>query len=506
LQLAAPQNRLVFYAGLNVAFLILVGICYGLGDSQNPRILYLALIFALCSTPTLYLDGLNGKYSLLGIFLGVYFVMYGVGDLGALIDGIETEPSHGILSAPELVILIGGAILVLSYRAVVSFASSTSAATAPRDWSTRAILVVGLLMWLIGTYATYEWYVYIVTDTTNEAVRKGIQSHSGYGISAYILAQMMQPVGILLIAYAWRRARLRFLFPVVLAIVFFQVVLGFVADIKGLAMLGGILVIITIVLVDARIPKLWLAGAVAYAILVIPVFQAYRTEIHGNRGISRASVVENFGKTLDLVLSATDRVNTGRHRAQTFLERSSLRASVQMIVDRTGEDVPYQHGYTLTPLIATFIPKVVWSDKPDVPTGQVVNKEFHVAEGEDVYISPSHLGELYWNFGWTGVLVGMAGIGGILGLVGRLNLAGGKTITRLLVIVVTIKQTVIGFEGVIAASYVVWLRSLAGIGLLHLVFARIPVSRSVPSNAVGDESIFIPLSSVDAKPFPNLLS
>jgi hypothetical protein len=362
------------------------------------------------------------------------------------------------------------------------------------------------LMWAIGTYGTYQWYVHIVTDTTNEAVRKGLQSRGAYDISAYILAQMMQPFGILLIAYAWRIFRFPALLAPVLGIVVFQVFLGFVADIKGLAMLGGILVIVTIVLVDARVPKLWLAGAVAYAILVFPIFQAYRTEIHGNRGIARTTVVENFGKTLDLALSAEDRVNSGRHRAQTLLERSSLRASVQMIVEKTGNGVPYQHGYTLTPLIATFIPKIIWTDKPDVPTGQIVNKEFHVTEGEDVYISPSHLGELYWNFGWAGVLAGMACIGGILGVVGsRFNLGEAKTVTRLLVTVVTIKQVVIGFEGVIAASYVVWLRSLAGIGLLHLIFARVPVRLCRPG-ADREESRLPTAPSIQVKSFPNLLS
>lgn len=503
---APPINRFALYALSNIAFLIVVGIAYATGGSPNPRILYLVLVFALCSTPLIDLDGLNGRYALLGISLFAYFIMYGIGDLAALAQGTVTEQSRVVLSSPETVILVGGAMLALSYRWVASIGSPIGRTFTPHDWSMRAILLVGLLMWAIGTYGTYQWYVYIVTDTTNDAVRKGLQSRGTYDISAYILAQMMQPFGILLIAYAWRAFRLPALVAPVLAIVVFQVLLGFVADTKGLAMSAGILVIVTIVLVDARVPKLWLAGAIAYAILVFPIFQAYRTEIHGNRGIARTTVVENFGKTLELALSAEDRVNSGRHRAQTLLERSSLRASVQMIVEKTGNGVPYQHGYTLTPLIATFIPKIIWSDKPDVPTGQIVNKEFHVTEGEDVYISPSHLGELYWNFGWAGVLVGMSCIGGLLGFVGsRFNLGEARTVTRLLVTVVTIKQVVMGFEGVIAASYVVWLRSLAGIGLLHLIFARVPV-RLCSQGTERDGTRLPAIPSIPIKSFPNLLN
>jgi hypothetical protein len=508
LQNTPRNNRLAIYAGANIAFLFMVGVAYALGGSPNPRILYLVLIFALCSTPIIYLDTLNGRYALLGCFLAAYFLMFGVSDVGALLRGVSTESSTSALSITEAVICVGVAALVLGYLSVVSLNGARAHARGllARDWSLRSILIVGSVMWVIGTYSTYQWYVHIVTDTTNEAVRKGLESRGTLGISAFILGQMMQPFGILLLAYAWRRERSVVLLAPILAIVVLQVALGFVADAKGLAMLGGILVIVTIVLVDARIPKMWLLGAVVYAVIVFPVFQAYRTEIHGNRGIARTSVVENFGKVLGLALSAEERVNSGHARAQTLLERSSLRASVQLIVGKTGNEVGYQNGYTLTPLIATFIPKIIWPNKPDVPTGQLVNKQFHVTEGEDVYISPSHLGELYWNFGWPGVLIGMTCIGAILGFVGsRFNMADARTVTRLLVTVVTIKQVVMGFEGVIAASYVVWLRSLAGIGLLHWVFARMPARLRTQKARHGDDGARSSASS-SGKAFPNLLT
>jgi hypothetical protein len=189
--------------------------------------------------------------------------------------------------------------------------------------------------------------------------------------------------------------------------------------------------------------------------------------------------------------------------------------SVQMIFKQAGNGVAFQHGYTLTPLLATFIPRILWSDKPDVPTGQLVNKQFHVTEGDDVYISPTTLGELYWNFGWPGVIIGMSFIGCLLGWVGsRFNLADGSTVTRLLVTVVTIREIVMGFEGVIAASYIVWLRSLAGIGLLHLMLARVKVQGrdteitrpGAPRNARLPGGGMPSGDGMENKPFPNLLA
>jgi hypothetical protein len=318
---------------------------------------------------------------------------------------------------------------------------------------------------------------------------------------------MCQPLGILLLAYAYRTFRSPYLVPVVIAMVVLQAFIGFVVDVKGLAMLGMILVIMTGVLVDGRIPKAWMAGFVLFVIFLFPFFQAYRTAIHGNSGLTRTAVVENFGKVLQLTIAAKDKVNSGRDRAQTFLERSSVKGSTEIIVEKTGNGVDFQGGHTLSPILATFIPKVLWSDKLRVPTGQLVNKTFHITDGDDIYISPSHLGELYWNFGWPGVVFGMTVIGLICGWVGaQFNLAEFRTVTRVLVTVITIKQLIVGFEGGISDIYVVWLRALAGIGILHLIFARVSVvSRLFRPSESGPEAASAE-QPYGQRLFPNLLT
>jgi hypothetical protein len=443
----------------------------------------------------------------------VYFVSYGVGDLSNLFRG--SDPSQAslspltgsVLSKPEAVILLGGIMLVLGYRGAAFAAGASRPVSIPRDWSKLMILIVGPVLWAIGTYGTYRWHVYIVPDTTNEAFRKGISSISTLAASVNILEQMMQPLGILLLAYAYRTYRGPLLLSAVIGVVVLQVLLGFVVDIKGLAMLGGILVIMTCVLVDGRLPKGWLAAGAVFVVLIFPIFQAYRTAIHGDRGIARTAVIQNFGKVLQLTLAAEDKVNSGRDRAQTFFERSSLKGSTEIIVEKTGNGVDFQRGHTLSPILATFVPKIFWSGKQEVQTGQLVNKSFHITDSDDIFISPSNLGELYWNFGWTGALLGMGFIGALCGWVGaRFNLADYKTVTRILVMVVTIKQLILGFEGAVAPNYVVWLRSLAAIGVLHLIFARVPaVSRLfVPANS--DRETISEDRLREQRLFPNLLT
>lgn len=501
----SKNHRVALYLLLNFGFIVAVCSIAAIGGSPNPRLMHLILLFALCCSSVIDLDGLNGRYALLAIFLAVYFVSFGVGDLTDILKGQSSVISGSAFSSTEAVILVGGIMLAIGYRTTVTLVSAKPRNAIPRDWSLPSIIVVGLAMWAVGSFTTYWWHVHIVTDTTIEAANKGIANAGPWVVTSNLLGQLMQPLGILLLAYAWRTRGGPYLSTLIVVIVCLQVVLGFIADVKGLAMTGGILVIMTIVLVDGRIPKIWLAAAVAFVILVFPIFQAYRTEVHGNLGMARAEVAANLGRALELSLAAEDRVNSGRDRAQTFFERASVRGSLQVIVENAGNGVNFAHGETLTPLLATFLPKIIWSDKPSVATGQLMNRDFHVSEYADTYISPSHLGELYWNFGWSGVVFGMAVIGCFFGFIAaRCNQADAKTVTGLLVTVLTIKQVIVGFEGAIAPQYVVLLRSLAAVGILHWLFARVPVRAGAPQSGYQRPSETLGRPRISSA-FPNLM-
>jgi hypothetical protein len=505
------SQRLSQYVLLNVAFGLLVGIGYAASHYPDPRLLYVILLFALCSTVLIDFDGINGRQALLALFMLIYFISFGFGDVSNLLnanDGDGMTASSLTTQVPtkaEWVILAGGVMLVLGYR-LAAFVLSQLRSRSPRsrEWSRSAVIAVGLVFWLVGTIASYRWNFFIIRDTTNEAVRKGLSSISPIVTVIYLIGQMCQPLGMLLLAYAYRAFRGAYLLPLVITFVGVQLLLGFIIDVKGLALLGIMVVIVTSVLVDGKLPKIWLAGFVVFVVVLFPIFQAYRGVIHGN--VARTAVLENLGAIVQKTIAAEDKVNSGRNRAQTFLERASVKGSVQIIVDKTGNGVAFQRGYTLEPVLAAFVPKILWSGKPSVPTGQFFNKQFHISDSDDVFISPSHLGELYWNFGWSGVILGMTIIGLICGWIGTsFNVAEFKSPTRVLVTVITIKLLILGFEGDIADIYVVWLRSLLGIGILHAVFARYAVNVQPSSSTPIAVDVNSPEQLSGARPFSNLL-
>jgi hypothetical protein len=470
------RGRVTVFLLLNVVvFLALIAGGASSGADVGLAI-YVILLFALCTSPILLLDGLNGRYALLGIFTGMYFVFFGALDLLSLVFGATPLPrTVDFMTSAEAGILTGAICALLGYVGAVNLAWRNRSRQPVADFPKGTLLAVGLALWLIGSACWVYFNVFVLKEKTNIATTRGLASLGAGMTFVILLGNLMQPLGVLLLAYGYARFRSILWFTLILTVVLVQVVMGFVSDIKSTAMLAGILVILAKTLVDNRLPKAWIVCGGLFLAAAFPVFQAYRAEVTGERGLDRTQAIQEFGKVIEIALQSRDKVANarGEDRSQSFFERASLKANVELAFDHTGVDTPFQNGRTLLDLPFAFIPRIIWPDKPGVPAGQLFNRSFVKGGEPDTYISPSHFGELYWNFGWAGVLIGMTAIGAALGTIAaKCNLADRISLTRMLVLIATIKALCIDFEGSIAVAYVVWFRSLAAIGLLHLLFAR----------------------------------
>jgi hypothetical protein len=486
------MNRTGWYILANVLTTAVVIVGSG-SHSTGQHPLYAILLFAICSTPILEKTAVNGPYALLYLFSLDYFLMFGALEIRNYVLGprdlesslTAAQSSGGVLSTPETVVLLGGLLVQVSYRAACRAFSKPGPKAPPKDWSERTLVFVGIALWIVCTRLDWNLSVHILADATNAAVKRGFGNLGGVQLGIYMLARMAQPLSILILAYAQCRYKRPVMAPLVLVVVIFQLIFGFIIDFKTEALIGGVLVVLTNLLVNGRVPKAWVALMLVVVAVGFPLLQANRV-VRNQHAATHSDVAENLSNAFSEALHAEDKVNSGKERAQTALERLTLKGSVEVIVKGTAADVPLQHGYTLLPMLTAFIPRLLYPDKPNIPTGQIMSRQFHLSDSEDTYSSPSHLGELYWNFGWSGVVVGMTLVGLILGTIGaKFNLAEAATVTRVLVIVVTIRQVILASEGEIATQYVVWMRSLFAIGLLHWAFARVPwVSRSAGTMAV----------------------
>lgn len=473
------MKRPISYVVLNLLFAAGVVVATVVRPEAGIHPLYLVLLFLLCSSPLLDMTHWNDRYVLLAVFSGFYFVLYGLLDTVHLILSTVTPVpvsagvgGDSLLSQTELLILVGSFLTQLGYRLACRVPADKLPSAPDRDWPENSLVVFGCLLWAITTALTWRYEVDVIVALTPEG-STGLEHISQFQALIYMIAAYLQPLGIVLLAYAQCRHRRRYLLAVIAAAISVEMALGFVADMKGEVFLGLILVLLTKFLIDGRVPKLRVAVLLMLIAALFPILQANRA-VRGEYNINHVQAAQAIVDVFKRALSEKETVSSGPGRAQSFIERSSLKGSVDLIVSHTGRDVPFQHGHTLAPVLTTFIPRILWPTKPDVQTGRVMNLAFLVAPDQPgTYISPSHLGEFYWNYGWPGAVVGMLLVGLLFGFVGaRFDLSQSVTLTRLLVIIITIKLLILGQESSIAVQYSMWLRCMVAVWLLHVLFTR----------------------------------
>jgi hypothetical protein len=502
------RNRILLFAIVNVMLDLSLAIIGPANGSDLGRVLYACVLFALCSAPLTLLNSFNGRHILLMIFMCFYFMDFGGLDVQSMLTGFPVpEPRSGVLTPAELAVLACGVLLLVGYLGAARAWGGRRAGAVPAEWSAASMLVVGLILWTTGTLVMVYMGVFVTPDASNLTVARGLTSLGPVATFAVMLGRLMQPLGLLILAYGSARFRGLPWTALIIAVIILQAGAGFLTDTKQTAMLGILMAVVTRLLLYNRLPVAWLVAALVSVALAFPVFQASRQETTGERGMNRLQAFNNLGKVVQLALASRDKVENMRadERPPTFVERTFLKPPFEKVIAHVGEDVPYLHGASLVDLPLAFVPRLVLSDKPSLSIAQLYTHQIAHLE-EDTYISISHMGDLYWNFGWTGMLAGMLVTGVILGLVGAgSSLEHGPSLTRVMILLVTVQTLCIGFEGEVSTSYVVWMRSLAAIGLLHLMFARRSAA-AVAGQAAAVASLPAPPPAANAPALPRPLS
>ncbi|HKQ63015.1 MAG TPA: hypothetical protein VJS92_17115 [Candidatus Polarisedimenticolaceae bacterium] len=95
---------------------------------------------------------------------------------------------------------------------------------------------------------------------------------------------------------------------------------------------------------------------------------------------------------------------------QAFQARVAMINSLAATIRDVGRWVPYANGETLfEPILTYLIPRLIWPDKPLFRMGRDFGETFRLVAVEDrkTNIEVTVEGELYWNFGLGGIVVGM---------------------------------------------------------------------------------------------------
>ena len=73
--------------------------------------------------------------------------------------------------------------------------------------------------------------------------------------------------------------------------------------------------------------------------------------------------------------------------------------------------MPFQGGWSIAYIAFSYVPRLIWPGKPGLDTGVWVTANFGYGPQIESSTGSTWLGEFYFNFGWTGLLVGMTLLG-----------------------------------------------------------------------------------------------
>jgi hypothetical protein len=234
--------------------------------------------------------------------------------------------------------------------------------------------------------------------------------------------------------------------------------LGLSLDDKSLAMTLVGVPVMTLWYVKRRLP--WISLLALVLALVFIVFPFYNTFRNLDPHLSRSRRVD---LTFDVV-GSWDRHEYLEQSVGKVKERLSVVNSVAVVIRDTEKGwVPYANGDTLfMPAMVFFIPRAVWRDKPIFRMGREFGETFRVVHilDPDTNIAATVPGELYWNFGLAGIVVGMGLWGAVLrGLYRRYGEAMAADPLRLAIHMMLLIQFV-HFGGGLAAEGVTVLRTI----------------------------------------------
>jgi hypothetical protein len=425
--------------------------------------------------------------------MAAYFVIFGIRDLADVTGGgfIALAPSDlpigsaldsAILGRSDWVVLVGAATFLAGYFFLFKFTERRTSQFLAYEWRRSTIFTIGVILWLIGITLSIA---YDMTVTPAYLPTSILGLPVGIASNLRLLAQLGS---IMLIYLALQGSTNRMAWGILLAVICVEFIFGFLANSKETSFRTPVLLLLGSYFLHGRLNKTLLSIIILAFIPYLLFFNAYRLNVLQEQNQSQRQVLERLDDNLDTVL-----INT---KSQTNIASSSLNALIQRVNGKVYVDiivaglesgsVSRLNGESLVWFLSSFVPRALWQGKPEISLGRRFNLEFDLSASRYTYVPTTQLGELYWNFGFPGVVVGMFALGMILGYLSSL-LSESKRITicRFLTLLMATYLLAIRFESNIALQYSSFVRVLLLIGLIDYLFRIIGLSRRQSSPRFG---------------------
>jgi hypothetical protein len=305
-----------------------------------------------------------------------------------------------------------------------------------RQWSASSTIVVGLGLIGLG------WAVYLGNQFGL------IPERAGSGVLGAIMGSTIFGIALLNLAYLCLRSRVALLIMVLLIppTMFFNYFTGS----KTMFLAPAAMIGYAWLVVRRRIPVLWILAGTLLIALYYPVAQFQRDVILKGLTLSAADVIGDPGR----VLSETSRFASSFDFAEYLGEGIRMTSGrleglgvLSVIVRDTPGKVPFQGGWTLGYIALSYVPRALWPGKPVITIGQWITD--HYGPGPTIVSNtgPTWMGELYLNFGYPGLAIGMMLLGIYLRILHEMFFRPDATVPALLIGALAIFCTIPTLQG-----------------------------------------------------------
>jgi hypothetical protein len=204
-------------------------------------------------------------------------------------------------------------------------------------------------------------------------------------------------------------------------------------------------------------------------VILYPAAQFYRANVQGALQRRSVDVLSEPTEALGLISSFVSGVDFGNYvkaGVQATGKRLDLLGIVSVIVRDTPERVPFQGGWTIGNIFISFIPRILWPGKPEITFGRWVTANYVGPSTSST--GSSWVGELYFSFGFPGVVLGMLIVGIYFRILHTTFFGWGAPIPAVLAAVVILWETCPAIEMNLIAPFSALFFALAPILLAHL--------------------------------------
>jgi len=460
---------------------------------------YCAILFSICVGPAL-LGRHNARHRILSVFMGCYFVIFGLAASVAIVTGGEARRIWGsqqtagggtgeFALTSDVAVILGALMFLAGYFLLQNLRGSRPSRFLACEWRFGNILLAGFLTWLVGfTFlVTYDMTVsplYVPTHVLGLPV--GIASN----------LRLFSPLGAVMLIYlVTRRYRPTLVWTLLTIVMASEFVLGFLINAKEVSFRIPVLLFIGLYFLNGKVSKKILVALLVVSVPYFLFFNAYRMNMMEQQYRNPGEAFAEFGKNIEAVKDRTeDETDVASSSLESLTQRVDGKVYVDIIV--TGTDsgsVERLWGESLTWFFESFVPRFLWPEKTQPSIGQLFNHEFNLSASRYTFVPTTQLGELYWNFGMAGVIVGMMLIGVVFGQLSSALLdRSGMTLPRFMTLLMATYYLAVRFEGTIASQYSTFVRLLILIWLVDRLMRYFGVSRrlrppagSAPSRAAA---------------------